>query len=147
MRLWDTSAVLSLLLRQNATEELTAIFHADGSMVLWWGAKVEAVSAVSRLLRSSEIVEGVASRLLAQVDALTSAAYEVQPTEEVRVAACRILRVHELRAADALQLGAALVWAGYRPSGMGFVCLDRRLRDAAAKEGFDVSPAPDGSLD
>jgi hypothetical protein len=78
---------------------------------------------------------------MTQLDAVISAAYEIQPTEEVRATACRILRVHELRAADALQFAAALVWAGYHPAGLGFVCLDRKLREAAEREGFAVLPA------
>ena len=141
MRLWDTSALLSVLLRQRATAALKAILSSEESLALWWGTKVEAVSAVCRLRRSGEITEALASRLLTRIHALAEAAYEVEPTEEVRAAACRILRVHELRAADALQLAAGLVWAEYRPSGMGFVCLDARLREAAAREGFEVSPA------
>ena len=41
---------------------------------------------------------------------------------------------------DSLQLAAALVWADHRPTGLGFACLDRRLRRAAAQEGFEVLP-------
>jgi hypothetical protein len=49
--------------------------------------------------------------------------------------------VHPLRAADALQLAAALVWVEEQPHGEGFVSLDGRLRDAAAREGFTLVPA------
>lgn len=66
---------------------------------------------------------------------------EVQPSDEVRHRVLRLLRVHALRAADALQLAAALTWCRERPSGAGLVCLDGRLRDAAAREGFNVLPA------
>ena len=141
LKVWDTSALLSVLLHQTATKQLRALLSADGGMALWWGSKVEAVSALCRLRRAGEISEASASRLLANVDALASAAYEIQPTEEVRGAACRMLRVHELRAADAFQLAAALVWADHHPAGAGFVCVDRRLRDAAEREGFDILPA------
>ena len=47
----------------------------------------------------------------------------------------RVLRVHPLRAADALQLAAALEWSGGAASGM-FITYDERLRDAASREGF-----------
>lgn len=140
MKLWDTSAFLSILLRQQATDELKALLVADGSLAVWWGTKVEAVSAVSRLRREAKVDERAASRLLREIEKLASAAYEVQPTAALRQIACRLLRVHELRAADALQLAAALVWADGSPSGCGFVCLDRRLCAAAQKEGFDVLP-------
>jgi len=64
----------------------------------------------------------------------------MSPDEEVRRQARRLLRVHPLRAADALQLGAAIVWAG-RYEGREFVSLDARLREAARLEGFAVLPA------
>jgi hypothetical protein len=50
----------------------------------------------------------------------------------------RLLRVHDLRAADALQLGAALTFAEGQPDALGFVTLDGRLAKAAVREGFPV---------
>jgi len=52
----------------------------------------------------------------------------------------RCLMVHPLRAADALQLGAALVACGDDPHGFEFVCVDERLNEAARREGFTVRP-------
>jgi hypothetical protein len=51
------------------------------------------------------------------------------------------LRAHPLRAADALQLAAALMWCDEAPTGETLVCLDDRLRDAARREGFAILPA------
>jgi predicted nucleic acid-binding protein len=65
----------------------------------------------------------------------------VPPTEEVRRRARRLLAVHSLRAADALQLAAALVFCEDEPGRADFACLDDRLRGAASKEGFRVLPA------
>jgi hypothetical protein len=48
--------------------------------------------------------------------------------------------VHPVRAADALQLGAALLWRGEPGRAAEFVCLDERLRDAASREGFALKP-------
>ena len=45
---------------------------------------------------------------------------------------------HPLRTADALQLGAALVAADGDPQSLELVTLDRRLADAARREGFPV---------
>ena len=140
MRWWDTSALLCLLLEQKATEKLKALLASDEDLVVWWGAKIEGVSAISRLERDGHIGTRASTQLLKQLEALVSAAYELQPLEEVRTTACRALRVHELRAADALQLAAALVWAEHHPAGMEFVCLDRRLRGVATREGFEVVP-------
>jgi hypothetical protein len=45
-----------------------------------------------------------------------------------------------LRAADSLQLAAALLWTRGRPAGHDLVCLDERLREVAVSEGFAVLP-------
>jgi hypothetical protein len=63
---------------------------------------------------------------------------EVPATDDVRVTAERLLRVHALRGADALQLAAAMSAADGRPSTLEFVCLDRRLVETAAREGFQI---------
>lgn len=64
---------------------------------------------------------------------------EIQPGEEIRSHAGRLLRLHPLRAQDALQLAAALVWAGSPPAGQ-IVVFDRRLQEAARLEG--LTPVP-----
>jgi len=72
--------------------------------------------------------------------ALVELADTVAPTDELRRRAARLVAVHPLRAADALQLAAALLWCEEQPHTEGFVSLDDRLRDAARNEGFDVKP-------
>jgi predicted nucleic acid-binding protein len=49
-----------------------------------------------------------------------------------------LLRVHPLRAADALQLAAAIIAADSEPRSLAFVTLDDRLARAAEREGFPV---------
>lgn len=53
----------------------------------------------------------------------------------------RLRKITEEKAADSLQLAAALVWANGHPTSHSFVCLDEKLRDAAHREGFKVLPA------
>ena len=60
----------------------------------------------------------------------------MQPVEAARIAARRLLRVHALRAADALQLAAAVVASEGDPRSLEIVTLDDRLMDAARREGF-----------
>ena len=63
---------------------------------------------------------------------------EIHPAPIIREHAERLLAVHPLRTADALQLAAALIWSGPLPRGHHMVCLDHRLREAARKEGFSI---------
>ena len=65
----------------------------------------------------------------------------VTALEPTRARALRLVRTHALRAADALQLAAALVASEERPESLPFVCLDDHLRDAARREGFTVLPS------
>ena len=65
---------------------------------------------------------------------------EIQPTDEVRIRAERLLFLHSLRTADALQLAAALHWCGDDPRAAELVSQDKRLRTAARREGFTVLP-------
>jgi uncharacterized protein len=69
---------------------------------------------------------------------LLFSAKEILPSANVKEIACQQLERFPLRAADALQLAAALVWCGERPRGRWFVCADRRLAAAAAGAGFEV---------
>jgi hypothetical protein len=52
----------------------------------------------------------------------------------------RLLAAHPLRAADALQLAAALVACDERSDMLAFVTLDDRLAKAARRGGFVVVP-------
>jgi hypothetical protein len=61
--------------------------------------------------------------------------------DAVKPLAARLLRLHPLRAFDALQLGAAQHWAEGHPEGRVFLTLDGRLGAAARQEGFVVPAA------
>lgn len=74
----------------------------------------------------------------ARLRALGESWNEVQPQARVRSTAERLLRVHPLRAANALQLAAALEAIDRDRSPIPFVCLDQRLSDAASREGLTV---------
>ena len=69
---------------------------------------------------------------------LKAAWHEIDPSDAVRETAARFLRVHPLRAADALQIAAAFAAAEGRPASLQLISLDDRLCVAARKEGFAV---------
>jgi predicted nucleic acid-binding protein len=71
------------------------------------------------------------------MEALAATWTEVDAISAVRARAERLVAVHPLRAADALQLAAALVLSRERPR-WPFVTGDRRLASVAELEGFDV---------
>jgi predicted nucleic acid-binding protein len=105
-------------------------------MLAWWGSAVECASALARLERDAALDSRSAELAFQRLRLIADAWHEVEPSELVRENAVRFLRVHSLRAADALQLAAAFVAAERRPASLQVVTLDERLADAMRKEGF-----------
>lgn len=139
MKFWDSSALIPLLVDEAGTTSLEKIGETDREMHVWWAAEVECVSALSRLEREHKPRHTV-ERAFERLGVLVSKWDEVIPGPAVRDIARRLLRVHPLRATDALQLAAAIVLADQDLSTVEFLCLDERLRDAASREGFEVLP-------
>lgn len=137
MRFWDSSALVPLLVEEDETDELLALYPHEG-VIAWWGTEVECASALARIERAGELeVEG-ATMAFQRLRALARSWHLVEPTDLVKESATRLLRTHDLRAADSLQLAAALVAAEQRPASLELVCRDRRLAVGAQREGFPV---------
>lgn len=140
MRYWDASAIVPLLVEEPRTADAREALAEDAGIVTWWGTRIECTSAIARLERAAALTPRQATQAIEVLRAIAAGWNEILPAEVVRETACRLLRVHPLRAADALQLAAATVMAGGRPARAGFVAFDDRLRDAAGREGFLVGP-------
>ena len=137
---WDTSAIIPVLLPEPRSVVLTEALTADREVTLWWGTPVECLSAIYRRHRDTALPGALLTGALNRLRALVEDADAVAPTDEVRRRAGRLVAAHPLRAADAFQLGAALVWCEEQSHGEAFVCLDERLREAARREGFALIP-------
>jgi len=107
-------------------------------IVTWCLSAVEVRSGIERRAREGSLAAEAREKALADLRDLSEAWTEVTAIAPVRERALRLLAVHALRAADAVQLAAALVLAEDRPVGHSFVCNDPRLRGAAEREGFAV---------
>jgi len=138
VRFWDSSAVVHLLVDQPRTPAVVAILREDQDAVVWWGTDTECASAIARLERQGDLRSKAADEAYRRLAQLRGAWGEIHPVEELRETARRLLRVHDLRAGDALQLAAAWLAAERHPSTLEFVCLDQRLARAATLEGFIV---------
>lgn len=75
---------------------------------------------------------------MVRLDFLRRSWQEVGPTDQVREVAEELPQRYGLRAADAFQLAAALVWCKELPKNRVFVCIDKRLATAADDAGFTV---------
>ncbi len=138
MRYWDASALVSLCLAEEATASLRGL--AAAGLATWAVSSVEIASAIERRTREGHLTQTEQAAARAALLQLAAAWTEISALAPVRDRALRLVATHAVRAADAMQLGAALVAVADRPAGHAFVCADRRLREAAAREGFVVLP-------
>lgn len=138
MRFWDSSAVVPLLVEEPTSRACRALLRADPRVVVWFSTRTECVSALRRQVRDRTLSEAEARRGEDRLEKHARHWHEVEPLSALRDTAERLVRVHPLAAADALQLAAALAWADQRMRGRQFVVLDATLAAAAGREGFDV---------
>lgn len=138
MRFWDSSAILPLLVEETHSSRLGALLDEDTTLTVWWATEVECSSALARAEREGRLDTNGARAAFDALNALVTGWVEVQAAATVRSIATRLVRVHPLRAADALQLAAAIVAAAREPATLPFVTLDERLALAAEREGFPV---------
>ena len=138
MRFWDSSALVPLLVAEPSSAVVVAEYERDSDVIVWWASEVECVSALARLEREGSLTSSSMLVAMSRLSALAGSWRLVEPVDRVRQTAVRLLRVHVLRAADALQLAAALVSAEDQPQSLEFVTLDDRLALAAEREGFPI---------
>ena len=137
MKFWDSSAVVPLLVRERSTPFYERLYARDPDMTVWWGTGVECVSALARYERDPRLSASVAIQEgFRRLEEAASRWHEIAAGAAVKEVALALLRRHALRAADALQLAAALTAREHRPSPLEFVCADRDLLAAAKKEGL-----------
>jgi predicted nucleic acid-binding protein len=134
---WDASALVPLCTQQNATSRAIELYESY-EMTVWWGTAVEIASALARLVRTRRInpSEWAEARRLA--DRLAAAWSVVEPSDPLRALGIQVVNRYDLRAADALQLAAALEWCEGAPHGRTLISADSRLREAALLAGFDA---------
>jgi len=141
VRFWDSSALVPLLVIQPTTRQTRKWAVEDREFAVWCLTETELFGAIGRLVREKAVPESQAIIAEKLTEELLNRATKIADIEGVKVLARRMLRIHELRAADALQLGAALAWSNGSPSGRVLHTFDRRLASAARREGFTVPAA------
>jgi predicted nucleic acid-binding protein len=136
MKFWDTSAITPLLVEEADSDRREGQLEGDSTMIVWYGTPAEIQSALSRRRREGMLTAEAERLAMARWAALAASWAEVEPLRRVRDRALRLLRVHPLRAADALQLAAALVACSEQTTAFEFLTANFRLQEAALAEGF-----------
>jgi predicted nucleic acid-binding protein len=140
VRYWDTSALVPLVVTEDETQRMRALLDEDHEIVTWALSSVEFASAIERRARQGALSTVERRHAHARLRELAEIWDEITSVEVVRRRALAVLARHELRAAAAVQLSAALAIAEEIGEPVGFVCLDSRLADAADREGLRPLP-------
>lgn len=136
MAFYDTSALLPWLRHERRTETTAKLIENFQPIIVWWGTETECESALSRLEREAQLHRGHLQRARGRLQKLKQVWHVVQATNSMKNHASRLLRTHILKAADALQLSAAITLADGHTADIHFVSFDQNLLKAAEKEGF-----------
>ncbi|MBU6364886.1 MAG: type II toxin-antitoxin system VapC family toxin [Gemmatimonadetes bacterium] len=139
MQFWDSSALVARLVGEPGAVALQHL-PTPSPLVVWWGTRLECESALARLERTLSSSRVLVDAYRQQLGVLANHWHEVQPSPAIRARAVELVRRWPLRAADALQLSAALEVAEPDPARLHFVTLDVRLADAARGEQLSVGP-------
>lgn len=134
---WDTSALVPLCVHQSMTPNAIALYKLH-SVVVWWTTPVEIASALARLVRMKQISPADCAKARKLANVLSDSWSVIQPSDALRTKALHLVDRHDLRAADSLQLAAAMEWSEGAPQGRVFLTADERLRQAALLSGFDA---------
>jgi hypothetical protein len=138
VKFWDTSALVPLLVDEPTTGSAHDLLVRDSSVVIWMLTSVELLSTIGRLGRQAAGLDDLLPSLRSAATDLVSRCAIVTEIDGARRRAERLVGVHAVAAADALQVGAALVACEDHPERLDFVTLDTQLARCAQLEGFRV---------
>lgn len=140
MKFWDASAIVPLLIEEKTSGKIRKLLEEDQGMIVWTLTPVECYSALFRRHREKPLPMETLTNFRKKLIELEKSWHEVTQIDLVKKRAERLLASHPLRAADAMQLGAALVASSDQPENAFFVTFDEALAHAATLEGFSVLP-------
>ena len=138
MRYWDASALVPLVVAEPNSGVARTWLSEDDQIVTWAWTRTEIVSAVERRAREGSLSRPQRREVLRRFEVFAGSWDEVTDVLSVRSRANALLARHPLRAADAGQLGAALLIQERLAGVLTFVCLDHRLSSAAELESLRV---------
>jgi predicted nucleic acid-binding protein len=138
MRFFDSSAVVKLYLEEEHSARVRGWMEPVFSVVSRL-AEVEVASAFVRGVRAGMMTREQGERALAGFRADFVRWQVVEVSREVTAEAIRLAWSYPLRAADAIQLGSALVFSRAMGRDLGgFVAFDHQLNEVARAERLNV---------
>ena len=138
MRYWDASALVPLIVAEPDSELVRGWLAEDDHIVTWVWTRTEITGAIERRTREGLLSRRRRREVIDRLGVLAGRWDEVTDVLAVRSRADALLARHPLRAADAGQLGAALLVQEQVAGPLTFACRDQRLLSAADVEGLRI---------
>ena len=138
MRYWDASALVPLIVAEPDSDRVRGWLAEDDHIVTWVWTRTEITGAIERRTREGRLSRPQRREVLDRLGALADRWDEVTEVLAVRSRADALVARHPLRAADAGQLGAAVLVQEQLAGALTFVCRDQRLLTAADVEGLRI---------
>ena len=130
---------MPLVIAEPNSDSVRAWLSDDDHSVTWAWTRTEITSAIERRARDGELSRAQRREALGRFDQFADSWDEITDVLAVRARASPLLARHPLRAADAGQLGAALLVRKQLAGALIFACLDTRLALAAEQEGLRIA--------
>lgn len=138
MTYWDASALVPLIVAEADSDLVRGWLSEDDHIVTWVWTHTEITGAIERRTRERSLSRPQRRDVLDRLRVLAGGWDEVTEVLTVRARAEALLARYPLRAADAGQLGAALLVQEQLARPLAFACRDQRLLSAADLEGLRI---------
>ena len=134
---WDSSALVALLIEEEKSVKARKLKGQTSQILTWVLTPVEVFSALCRLEKEGALSLDDFQKCYEVWQMIENGLIFVKDIEAVKCITYRLLRVHSLKAADSLQLAAAIL-SKQTSDVFPFITFDQKLEEAALKEGFQV---------
>ena len=138
MSFWDSSALVPLCTNEPRSILAGRLWKQFPEKFVWWETSVEICSALARLERENKILPQQRIKAEKRLEILEKVWTEIQPESRIKELARTFPAKYKMKAADSLQLAAALAWCKEQPKGKDFVSGDEKLIKVAESVGFTI---------
>ncbi len=138
MSFWDSSALVPLCTNEPRSIPAGKLWKQFPEKFVWWETSVEISSALARLERENKISLPQRQKAEKRLEILEKVWTEIQPESRIKELARTFPSKYKMKAADSLQLAAALVWCKEQPKGKDFISGDEKLIKVAESIGFAI---------
>lgn len=139
MLYWDTSALFAFLITEKHSKKLRIFIEKQESSTAYTSiiTPLELESAIQRRFteRTLTLSEAESARLFGIE--FRKRSFLVSLDQNALDTALHLQKIYVLRPGDAIQLASARLGTD-NPKQVSFLCMDKRLTEAASREGFNV---------